>query len=253
MGFVLGLVCPKCRFLNKWGENLCVRCMSVLREEGGSVIKEIQIFHVNKGGRGLLFSSTNAFSVSIGRNKCDISFENDRYLSPIHARIENSVEGLRIVDAGSYNGVFRKVIGSRPVKASDVFICGSQILKFLGVLSSLTPYILPDGTTFYGSFIPDREYLMIQQILGSRKMGDLYLRPAPLTIGREKADILFPQDKFLSSTHCSISSSEGGFLLTDLNSANGIYLKVRGSEIINDGDVLLMGQELIMVRIIRKE
>ncbi|MCX7958814.1 MAG: FHA domain-containing protein [Deltaproteobacteria bacterium] len=252
MGFVLGLVCPKCRFLNKWGESICVKCMTPLRDESKSVLKEIQVFHINKGGRGLIYSSSSAFSISIGRSGCDICFENDRYLSPVHARIENSIEGLRIVDAGSYNGIFRKVQGGRTIKASDVFICGSQILKFLGVLSGLTPYVLPDGTTFYGSLIPDKEYIMIQQILGSRKMGDLYLRPAPLTIGREKADILFPQDKFLSSTHCSISMTEGGFQITDLNSANGIYLKVRGSEIITDGDILLIGQELIMVRVIQK-
>ncbi|MGC8927166.1 MAG: FHA domain-containing protein [Myxococcota bacterium] len=249
MGFVLGLVCPKCRFLNKWEEKMCVRCMTPIQESAEEQVKNVQIFHINKGGRGLLFSQSGAFSISIGRRGCDINFENDKYLSPIHARIENSVEGLKIVDAGSYNGIFKKVSGVAAIRPSDVFICGSQILKFLGLLSRLSPYILPDSTAFYGSSIPDKEYLMVQQILNTKKMGNLYLKPAPLTIGREKADILFPQDQFLSAVHCSITQSQTGFILTDLNSANGIYLKIRGSEIISDSDILLMGQELLMIKL----
>ncbi len=252
MGFVLGLVCPKCRFLNKWGDGVCIKCMTPLKDSGDVTVKEVQIFHLNKGGRGLIFSSSGAFSISVGRSNCDISFESDRYLSPIHARIENSIEGLRIMDAGSYNGIYKKVKGSCSIKPSDVFICGSQILKFLGILNQLTPYVLPDSTVFYGSTVPDKEYLMIQQILNNRKVGDLYFRTSPLTIGREKADITFPQDKFLSSTHCSISKIESGFSLTDLNSANGIYLKIRGSEIIQEGDILLIGQELFMIKMLEK-
>ena len=252
MGFLIGLVCPQCKFLNKWGETICQRCMSPLDTGGSIPIKEVQIFHINKGGRGLIYSSSNAFSISIGRRGCDISFDQDMYLSLVHARIENSIEGLKVIDAGSYNGIFRKVRGSTNLRPSDVFICGAQILKFLGVLGGLTPYILPDSTVFYSSTIPDGEYLMVQQILSTRKMGNLYLKPAPLTIGREKADILFPYDKFLSATHCSITATENGFILTDLNSANGVYIKVRGSEPISDGDILLMGQELLLIRIIEK-
>lgn len=249
MGFVLGLVCPKCRYLNKWEDKICSKCMTPLKDSAEEKVKNVQIFHINKGGRGLLFSLSGAFSISVGRKGCDINFENDKYISPIHARIENSVEGLKIIDASSYNGIFKKVRGVASIKPSDVFICGSQILKFLGQLNKLAPYILPDSTVFYGSFIPDQEYLMIQQILNNKKMGDLYIRPVPLKIGRERADILFPKDNFLSSTHCSISQSESGFVLTDLNSANGIFLKIRGSEIINDGDILLVGQELLMIKL----
>ncbi|MCX7944504.1 MAG: FHA domain-containing protein [Deltaproteobacteria bacterium] len=224
--------------------------MAPLRDSGVEAIKEVQLFHINKGGRGLIYTSRGSFTITVGRSGCDISFENDRYLSPIHAKIENTIEGLKIIDAGSYNGIFVKVRGSKIIKVSDIFICGSQMLKFLGVLSRLTPYVLPDGTTFYGSMVPDVEYLMIQQILGIRKLGDLYLRRAPLIIGRDKGDIIFQQDKFLSSTHCSIIPTSDGFVINDLSSANGIYLKVRGSEWLFDGDILLMGQELIMVKVV---
>jgi len=252
MGFVIGLVCSKCRYLNKWGESICQKCMTPLGSSSSTSIKEIQLFHINKGGRGLIYSNSNAFSISVGRQGCDISFDSDNYLSIMHARIENSIDGLKVIDAGSYNGIFKKVKGSTVIKPADVFICGAQILKFLGMLNRLTPYILPDSTVFYGSTIPDTEYLMVQQILSSRKMGNLYLKPSPLTIGREKADILFPYDKFLSTTHCSIMVNENGFILNDLNSANGVYIKVRGSELITDGDILLMGQELLMIRITEK-
>jgi pSer/pThr/pTyr-binding forkhead associated (FHA) protein len=226
--------------------------MSPLGDSTESVVKEVQLIHLNKEGRGLLYSSSGAFSITIGRTRCDVSFENDRYMSPIHAKLEHSIEGLKIIDAGSLNGIFKKVRNSTTIRPSDVFICGSQILKFIGLISKITPYVLPDGTYFYGSTIPDKEYIMIQQILMSRKMGDLYLKTSPVSIGREKGDILFPADKFLSALHCSIVKTEQGFQLNDLNSANGVYLKVRGSEILNDGDILLMGQELMMVRIIQK-
>lgn len=254
MGFILGTVCPRCRYLNKWEDLICCKCMSPLGKTVPTVLKEVQIFHINRGGRGLIYSSDATFSLSIGRRGCDIVFEKDRYLSPVHARIENSIEGLRIVDAGSYNGIFIKINRSQIIRPSDVFICGSQLLKFLGVLSGLTPYVLPDSTLFYGSSLPTKEYLMIQQVLSSGKMGNLYLRSAPLTIGREKADIVFFEDRFLSATHCSISYSEANiFVLNDLDSANGVFLKVRGSGELKNGDIILIGQDLLMIKIIEKK
>jgi len=68
-----------------------------------------------------------------------------------------------------------------------------------------------------------------------------------LNLGRERGDVLFPEDGYVSGLHCHISYEDGDVWVTDLGSSNGTFVQLVGEAEISNGDVLLMGQQLFRV------
>ncbi len=68
-----------------------------------------------------------------------------------------------------------------------------------------------------------------------------------LTLGRRTADVLFPEDEFLSPTHARIERSGDSFWLVDLGSHNGVYLRIRQHASIYPGDSFMIGHQLLRV------
>jgi pSer/pThr/pTyr-binding forkhead associated (FHA) protein len=66
--------------------------------------------------------------------------------------------------------------------------------------------------------------------------------------GRERGDILFSEDGYVSGLHCQIARApDGQVYLTDLGSSNGSFIRLRAERNIAGGDILLMGQQLFRV------
>ena len=63
-------------------------------------------------------------------------------------------------------------------------------------------------------------------------------------LGREKGTIIFPEDVFISGTHCKVTKSSHGYFLEDLGSTNGTYVRTEGDFSVGHGDFLLLGQQL---------
>jgi pSer/pThr/pTyr-binding forkhead associated (FHA) protein len=66
-------------------------------------------------------------------------------------------------------------------------------------------------------------------------------------LGRTRGTISFPEDPFLSGQHCSITWKDGGFVLTDLKAQNGTFVGVREKTPLADGDIVLIGHQLLRV------
>src|SRR5262249_7812736 len=69
-------------------------------------------------------------------------FENDGYLSPLHAEIVVNAAGAVIRDLGSLNGVFAKMSGEEEIMSGDVFRIGQELLRFDAIAP---PQPLEDG------------------------------------------------------------------------------------------------------------
>ena len=66
--------------------------------------------------------------------------------------------------------------------------------------------------------------------------------------GRERGDVLFPEDGYVSGLHCRIArGQDGAVYLTDLGSSNGTFIRLRSEPSVASGDMLLMGQQLFRV------
>jgi pSer/pThr/pTyr-binding forkhead associated (FHA) protein len=68
-----------------------------------------------------------------------------------------------------------------------------------------------------------------------------------LNLGRERGEVLFADDGYVSGLHCRISFEAGQVFLTDLGSSNGTFVRVNGSDQFTNGEVLLMGQQLFRI------
>lgn len=87
--------------------------------------------------------------------------------------------------------------------------------------------------------LEDHGGLVIQQL-------DL---PLGLTrLGRSGGEILFAGDPFVAPVHAWIVVGRRGVRLRDAGSANGIYLHRTGETLLEDGDALLVGSQLLLFR-----
>src|SRR5205814_7472499 len=73
-------------------------------------------------------------------------------------------------------------------------------------------------------------------------------RTPDTTIGRLDGDIRFPEDVFLSPLHAKISWEHDALLVRDLGSRNGTWVFVEAPHRLVDGDLLLIGSQVIRFR-----
>jgi pSer/pThr/pTyr-binding forkhead associated (FHA) protein len=183
--------------------------------------------------------------MTVGRDVGGI-FAGDSYLSPRHATF--SVRGAKIFvkDELSLNGVYVKLAPEAPIEllTGDVFRIGQEIIRF-ELLTAQPPG--PDGVERLGS--PSKGYIgRISLLTGRDTTGNAY--PVPehgIHIGRERGDILFPEDGYVSGLHCRISWENSRAFLTDLGSSNGTFSRLFKEREVYNNDVLLMGQQLFRI------
>ena len=68
------------------------------------------------------------------------------------------------------------------------------------------------------------------------------------TIGRQDGDIRFPEDVFLSPLHAKISWEQETLVVRDLGSRNGTWVFLEAPHRLVDGDLLLIGSQVIRFR-----
>ncbi len=92
---------------------------------------------------------------------------------------------------------------------------------------------------------------LLEIVAGPRTGSKYPLDVDALTVGRgPTATIAFPEDNFLSGTHCSFQATPSSVLLRDLNSSNGTFLhgrRITQSEL-RPGDVITAGS--ITIRLV---
>lgn len=64
-------------------------------------------------------------------------------------------------------------------------------------------------------------------------------------IGAREGDIVLKEDPYLSPRHARIERRGDSFVLLDLASLNGIYLRLRQPTALADGDMILVGQQVL--------
>jgi pSer/pThr/pTyr-binding forkhead associated (FHA) protein len=74
-------------------------------------------------------------------------------------------------------------------------------------------------------------------------------RAGSVQIGREGGDLNFPGDLFMSAAHARIEEKGSKMVLTDLNSRNGTYVRLKAEKELAHGDYLFVGRKLLRVEI----
>ena len=70
-----------------------------------------------------------------------------------------------------------------------------------------------------------------------------------LQVGREDGDLNFPGDMFMSGKHATVEEKDGKFVLTDFDSRNGTYLRLKTEKALSHGDYVFIGKKLLRVEL----
>ena len=186
-------------------------------------------------------------TTTIGRDSHG-PFAGDSYLSPQHAAFEFQGGGVVVKDLGSLNGVYMRIEHDTPTELlnGSIFRIGQEIMRFEAIPPAQPG---PDGAEIMGSANPG--FLgRICLIVGRESYGNCYPVPAHgLYLGRERGDVIFPDDGYVSGLHCQIHEDGGRVFLTDVGSSNGTFVRVNGETAVPNGSLLLMGQQLFRIEI----
>jgi pSer/pThr/pTyr-binding forkhead associated (FHA) protein len=180
-----------------------------------------------------------------GENKLGRSFgpvfENDGYLSPVHALLD--IRGVQAVvrDLDSLNGVFVKMTQEEELQSGQIIRIGQELLRFEIIP---TPEPTADGTELMGS--PNPGYWgKLTVIIGRDVTGAAFpLLGESVTLGRERGEINFPDDGYVSGLHARVTLRDGRVFLADLGSSNGTFIKVNGERAVGHESFVLLGQQL---------
>ncbi len=192
------------------------------------------------------YALPDAPSVTVGRDTGSI-FAGDSYLSPRHATFMKRDGKVWVKDEGSLNGVYVKLQPNQPwrLQFNDIFRIGQEIVR----LEPLKPQgPSADGVQRFGS--PARGYIgRLALVIGRDTTGNAFPIPERgVHLGRERGDILFSEDGYVSGLHCRVAPEQDGQVyLTDVGSSNGTFVRIGAEHALASGDILLMGQQLFRV------
>ncbi|MCL2724248.1 MAG: FHA domain-containing protein [Polyangiaceae bacterium] len=250
-------VCRSCSTSVPLGHKFCGRC-------GGAVPPEVlsartQFFGQlqapgkaklilirGEGVEGLSYQ-LNSDKHIVGRNG-QVAFQDDVFVSPRHANFFYRNGALVVRDEGSLNGVYLRVRGSVEVEPGDHFLAGEQVF-ILESSPTLNDTPSADGTYFYSSPKHPSPFRITQILQGGAPGMTVCARGSTLQIGREGGDLNFPNDLYMSSAHCRLEDNGSVLLLTDLNSRNGTYLRLKSERELSHGDYVFVGRKLLRVEI----
>jgi pSer/pThr/pTyr-binding forkhead associated (FHA) protein len=252
--------CPKCGQANPPSNRFCATCGSRI-DDGPPKVSGAQPTKIAEGlePSGFVLTALNPDGTEsgtyplprgttpVGRDTGGI-FASDSYMSRKHASFSPTRDGVVVRDEGSLNGVFLRLPAEqrRPVAPGQIFRIGQELIEY----EELAPEGPdPDGVEAMGS--PIKGYVgRIAMVLGRQSRGSAFPVPETgLSLGRERGEVLFSDDGYVSGLHCRLNYEDGQLYLTDLGSSNGTFIRVAGEEKVGDGDILLMGQQLFRVNL----
>ncbi len=263
-----GVLCPNCHGLNPPGMRYCVQCgggLSILSKSG--VIKapkkiappasgraretnpwSISLVSINEDGSDGVEVPLEFLETTLGREG-DTRFPTDAFLSPKHARFHVEDGVLSIEDLYSLNGIFIKLKEEIKLSPGDTFLMGRQVLRFERFEQSIKAKTKSsDGTRYMGSPSPGGSFKILQIGIGGIVQNVYCFPDSGSVLGREKGDIIFPHDKFMSSRHAQIYTGDDGHCyLVDLTSSNGTWVKIWEKTKLANNDFIFMGQQLFRV------
>jgi class 3 adenylate cyclase/pSer/pThr/pTyr-binding forkhead associated (FHA) protein len=181
----------------------------------------------------------------LGRVEGDITFPDDGLVSRRHAKLTITDTGLAVEDLNSANGVYRRLRTTHDLKHGEVVLMGRQMFRFHA------PGAASDGGGKADSKVTaakDAKAAELVKILPGGVEESRYPLPVGESVlGRTRGTINFADDAYLSSRHARIKNDNGKCVLEDLQAVNGTFVGVREKTLVTDGDILLIGHQLLRV------
>jgi pSer/pThr/pTyr-binding forkhead associated (FHA) protein len=253
------IICSNCGALILPGHKFCGKCGTSIEEINArrpptapfgplqEVGKAKLVLIKGEGLDGISYH-LNAREHIAGRSQGAILFPDDPFLSPRHAAFFYREGRLFLRDEGSLNGVYIRLREPVPLNSGDFFLCGEEIFRFEGVEPDEEP-AGPDGTYFFSSPKRRNYFRLVQILVGGREGLRYHAKRKSLIIGRERCDLNFPLDRFISGSHSKVESTDSGYRLSDMGSRNGTFVRIHNEIELHHGDYVFLGQQLLRVEV----
>jgi adenylate cyclase len=188
-------------------------------------------------------------SITIGRSQGDVRFESDPHIAPLNARVFIEDEQLFVEDlSGGAETVFVRIASDYTLQDDDTVMMGHQVLRFRELAGAMM------AATQLGATIADITHVlnapvaeMVRFDENGNRTATYPIRAEEVNFGRTRGTYTFPEDKLMSRLHARIVQRGEDFLLGDLGSRNGTFLKVRGKTPLHVNGAILVGSELLQV------
>ena len=230
-------VCRSCSTPVPMGHKFCGRCGAAIPPEilnaRTQFFGQLQvpgkaklILIRGEGVEGLSYQ-LNAEQHVVGRNG-QLVFPDDPFVSPQHANFFYRERQARRARRGlAQRRLLARARHASTSRPGDYFLAGEQLFRIEGPPRP-NDGPAPDGTYFYSSPKHQTHVPHHADPPGRRRRAWRCARAAPsLQIGREGGDLNFPSDLYMSASHCKLEEHGGKLTLTDLNSRNGTYVRLK--------------------------
>ena len=181
---------------------------------------------------------------------CQLRFPDDGFLGAVHCAVD-AEEGqcsLRPIDHA--NGVFVRITAPVELHHGDVLRIGQEVLRFERIDKLQPERNADEKPETVGWPLAKGVWGRLCQIGLSRQVANAYLLASPdVFLGRERGDILFPRDGFVSGSHAVLSDRNGRGFLKDLVSSNGTFVKAKHEMPLRSGDLFLLGRNLLRIHL----
>lgn len=130
--------------------------------------------------------------------------------------------------------------------------CGARYADFVGREDVHTTAHGPHQTDgFAGVQSTLATDVRLVAILKDGSDGAVHAIHVPSTdLGRTEGDVRFPDDPYLSARHARLRKDANRWFLRDLDSINGVFLRIREPVELRSGDVILLGQQVLRFEIL---
>ncbi len=181
---------------------------------------------------------------------CQLRFPDDGFLAGVHCAVDAEVGHASLRPIDQANGVFVRITVPVELHHGDVLRIGQEVLRFER-MDRLVPEKNADGQQeTVGSLPAKGVWGRLCQLGLARQVANAYLLSSPdVFLGRERGDILFPRDGFVSGSHAVLSDRNGRGFLKDLVSSNGTFVKAKGETVLRNGDLFLLGRNLLRIHL----
>ena len=179
----------------------------------------------------------------LGRNQGIEAFDRDPYVAPEHLELHVDGATALVIDSGSPNGVFLRLTEPVRLQHGDELRVGKERLRYVALDEEEPRLRSPKGVHVLGS-PRGSAWGRLLRITGAERIGEAYLlQQREHVLARERGDILFPYDHYVSGRHARIFREEGVTWFEDLNSSNGSFLRIRERAPLTHGSLLLIGAQ----------
>jgi pSer/pThr/pTyr-binding forkhead associated (FHA) protein len=209
---------------------------------------------MDKAGQWHVWTTVGGAGIKVGRAEKNAQFPELSSMATRHMRVALEGPKVKVEDLGALNGIYLRL--TRPVELAEgaQFRVGGQVLEFRAAepVEPAAPQVAEDGEEFWSRDVQPLAFVDIIRPDGQAGLRFPITKRDVTIFGREgrpgrPVDVAFPDDSVVSGQHAQIRHQDGKFFLEDLNSRNGTFIRIRGENFIDPGEVLLVGRVLLRV------